>query len=205
MRMATVDDPANTSLYTGYAILKTLDLSPLFLAVLGFLSRLLDIINTYQYISSDCHPLKIPKIFQLIILVGLSWGGLASLIVSQTATVIFIISIPFSVPHVEVDEKPLFFAVVVTQLFLLIRLVYSSISTFTTNQDFNLLTGSIVPLLCMAFLMELWVEILFVVGLTLKRATEENAVDSLENSQPLQRSASKVLKVAKTKIIRRLL
>src|SRR5882757_617688 len=49
MQLATISRPRNTSLYEGYAILNNVAISPLELAILGFLSRLLDNIHkTYN-------------------------------------------------------------------------------------------------------------------------------------------------------------
>ncbi len=242
MELATINDPTNTDLYTGYAILNNVGLSPLLLAALGFLSRLLD--NIHKSHTTMLSP-RILRIVQLVIVVGLILGivgginasedytnglkngkggsyhpgtlskaGTALFIVSYVATVAFTIAISFSVPHAEAGEKRLFIAVAVALPFLLVRLVYSCMSTFTTNHHFNLLTGSITTLLCMAFLMELCVVINFeFMGLSLRRPVQEHhavatrQVGSSDSSQPLQKKSgagNMALNIAKKTIIGRI-
>ncbi|KAK0125435.1 hypothetical protein ONS95_000551 [Cadophora gregata] len=200
MELATINDPTNTDLYTGYAILNNVALSPLMLAALGLLGRLLE--NIRETHNTRLHP-AILRIVQLIIVVGLILGivggldasdayvkalhagstaayrpetlnkvGTALFILAYVALTSFTIAISFSTPHAQAGEKRLLYAVAFALPFLLVRLVYSCFSTFTQNPKFNLLAGNETVLLCMAYLMELPVVITFeIIGLTLKKVT----------------------------------
>lgn len=244
MQLATINAPTNTSLYTGYAILNNVGLSPLLLAALGFLSRLLDSIHRRHNTMLSTHILKGVEI---IIIVGLILGivgginasdaytkslnagvtnapyhpgtlskvGTALFIVSYVATVIFTIVISFSVPHAEAGEKRLFYAVAIALPLLLIRLIYSCLSTFSTNVNFNLLKGNTTALLCMALLEELVVVAVFeTMGLSLKKLPKEAHVEATQqkvssagsaeplNEQPREEKQENLaLRIAKKTII----
>ncbi|KAH6724202.1 hypothetical protein BKA61DRAFT_462767 [Leptodontidium sp. MPI-SDFR-AT-0119] len=242
MQLATISDPTNTSLYTGYAILNNVALSPLMLAAMGLLGRLLD--SIHQTHDNKLHP-AILKIVQLVILVGLILGivgginasddyikalkagstagyrpgalnkvGTALFVVSYAAIVAFTIAISFSTPHAQPGEKRLLYAVAISLPFLLIRLIYSCISTFTHDPKFNLLTGDQTVLLCMAYLMEICVVLSFeVIGLSLKKVVEvdrpaaRRQVNSSDSSVPLQTKGkgNMALNIAKKTIIGRII
>jgi hypothetical protein len=192
MQLATISSPTNISLYTGYAILQNIGLSPLMLATLGLQSRLLDNINrTHRTIINT----QFLKLIELVITVGLILGivggvnasdsfsktgtftpgslnkaGTSLFIVSYVAIVISTILLSMSVSHASHGEKRILFAVAFSLPFLLVRLVYSIMSTFTKNKNFNLMTGSITILLCVAFIEELVIVIVYEgVGLTLNQ------------------------------------
>ncbi|KAF4636800.1 hypothetical protein G7Y89_g1295 [Cudoniella acicularis] len=220
LELATISNPTSIGLYTGSAILTNVGFSPLELATLGLLSRLLENINkTHKTILSP----RVLNLIQLIITVGLILGivggvdagsnydttgkfqpttlnkaGTALFIASYVLTVIATIIASFSASHAESGEHRLLFAVAFSLPFLLVRLVYSVFSTFTHNKDFNLLTGKPTVLLCMALLQELAVVIVFeAVGLTLKKlpkvaqgAQIVGSMDSSDASQ-LQNGAQK--------------
>ncbi|PVH89639.1 hypothetical protein DL98DRAFT_475934 [Cadophora sp. DSE1049] len=201
MELATINDPTNTDLYTGYAILNNVALSPLMLAAMGLLGRLLE--NIRETHNSRLHP-AILRIVQLVILVGLILGivggvdasdayikaldagstaayrpgtlnkvGTALFVIAYVALAVFAIAISFSTPHAKDGEKRLLYAVAFALPFLLIRLVYSCFSTFSHNPKFNLLAGDETVLLCMAYLMEIPVVIAFeVTGLTLRKVVK---------------------------------
>ncbi|HEX4172274.1 MAG TPA: hypothetical protein VHY82_07325, partial [Acetobacteraceae bacterium] len=160
MQLATISDPTNESLYIGYAILQNIGLSPLMLATLGLLSRLLDNINrTHRTLINT----RILKFIELIIMVALILGivggvnasdnltssggkytpgslskaGTALFIVCYVAIVICTILIFFSISHASHGEKRIFFAVALALPFLLVRLVYSIMSSLVNNQHFN--------------------------------------------------------------------
>jgi hypothetical protein len=128
----------------------------------------------------------------------------------------------FSVSHAEHGERRLFTAVALSLPFLLVRLVYSVFSTFTTKKEFNLLDGSPTILLCVALIEEFIIVLLFEgIGLTLRKVVREEHVegariipssDSNTYSAPQQRqqqqqnggSNNKVLKVLQYTIIGRI-
>ena len=201
MELATINDPTNTDLYTGYAILNNVALSPLMLAAMGLLGRLLeDIRETHD---TKLHPM-ILRVVQLVILVGLILGivggvdaadayikalgagstaaytpgslnkaGTALFVIAYVALAAFTIAISFQTPYAQAGEKRLLYAVAFALPFLLVRLVYSCFSTFSHNLKFNLLAGDETVLLCMAYLMELPVVIVFeVTGLSLRKVVK---------------------------------
>lgn len=202
MQLATISSPTNIGLYTGYAILQNIGLSPLMLATLGLLSRLLDNINRTHHTLIDTRFLKF---VELVILVGLILGivggvnasndfvkngtftpgslnkaGTALFIVSYVAIVLSTIFLSLSLSHASHGEKRILFAVALSLPFLLVRLVYSIMSTFTKNKSFNLMTGNITVLLCMAFIEELVIVILFEgVGLTLSQVPKDDVREGI--------------------------
>ncbi|KAG0648891.1 hypothetical protein D0Z07_4945 [Hyphodiscus hymeniophilus] len=194
MQLAEISDPTNTSLYTGSAILQNVALSPLMLATIGLLSRLLTSIHKSKKTMLNTN---LFLVIHLLITVGLVLGivgginaadsyissgfktynptdlnkaGTALFIVAYIAIVIFTLLMSFHVSHAEKGEKRLFMAVVLSLPFLLVRLVYSSISTFAHLRSFNLLTGNVTVILCMALIEEFVVVVLYEgTGLTLKK------------------------------------
>lgn len=176
MQLAEISSPTDIALYEGSAILNNVGFSPLTLAALGLLSRLLDSINKSHHTIIKPSMLRI---IELVVVVGLILGivggvdaatsyqktlnyqpgslnkaGTSLMIVAFvllcTATAIT----SFSVSHAEHGERRLFLAVVLAIPFLLVRLVYSIFSTFTKNKSFNLLDGSVTILLCVALIEE---------------------------------------------------
>jgi hypothetical protein len=200
MQLATINSPTKASLYEGSAILNNIGLSPLTLAALGLLSRLLDSINKSTHTFVRQYWLRV---IELIVVVGLVVGivggvnaasayvndghyqpgtlnkagtGLSILayvlLVSATAFT------AFSVSHAEHGERRLFTAVVIALPLLLVRLIYSIFSTFTTNKSFNLLSGNPTVLLCVALIEEFLIVACFEgTGLTLKKVVQEEHVE----------------------------
>ena len=60
MQLATISAPNNISLYIGYSVLESIGLSPLMLAAIGLLTRLLESINRAAQTSIT------PRVFKLI-------------------------------------------------------------------------------------------------------------------------------------------
>ena len=248
MQLATISDPTNTSLYTGSAILQNVGLSPLELAAIGLLSRLLDSIHrtkrTFLH-SSMFH------VIHLIIVIGLILGIVGGVNASDSyissgfkqytptdlnkaGTILFIVSyiaivtltavMSFHVGSAEKGEKRLFMAVALSLPFLLVRLIYSIISTFTKNKSFNLLNGSPTVVLCVALIEEFIVVALYEgTGLTLKKVPKEvhfeatQQIPSHDSATPVQQQyagagqapreqkpENKFLKIAKYTIIGRI-
>jgi hypothetical protein len=199
MLLATISAPNDTSLYTGYTILESIGLSPLMLAALGLLSRLLESINrTIQTIST-----RALKLIEIVIMVGFilaivggvnagntfsKTGNFTPSSLSKVGTVLFTLSyialvlstivIAFSVQHTAHGEKRILTAVVISLPFLLVRLFYSIMSTFTTNINFNNMRGSVTIQLFVAFVEELAVVIVFeTIGLTLFQVPKGHAYE----------------------------
>lgn len=192
--LATINDPGNLSLYIGYSILQNVGLSPLELTGLGLLSRVISSINRNTNIFLQPRHMKA---IQMVVTVGLILGivggvsssndyvkngekiipgtlskaGLALFIASFVLIVLTTIILSFSVSHAEPGEKRLLLAVGLSLPFILVRLVYSSMSVFGSNPDFNTVTGNVTILLCMGVLMELAAILIYeAVGITLQKA-----------------------------------
>jgi len=234
MQIAIVSNPTSISLYTGSAILTNTGFSPLVLATLGLLSRLLDSINRSKKTIIKTSMLKL---IELLIVVGLILGivggteagdnfsktgtfipsalnkaGTSLLVLSFAITVLFIAIVSFDSPHAEEGEHRILFAVVASIPFMIVRLVYSCLSTFTHNKNFSLINGDETIILCVALLQELAVVILYEgVGLTLRKIPKAPApvpVGSRDSSEPLQGGQPKkdniALKIFKYTIIGRI-
>ncbi len=192
MQLATISSPDNTDLYIGSSILQNVGLSPLQLAAIGLLSRLLENINKSTQTFFSTRMLKAIELvvivaFILAIVGGVNAGDTFSSTgkyqpgsLSKAGTIIFIVSylaivaatamISFSVSHAEKGEKRILTAVAISLPFLLVRLVYSIFSTFSHNPKFNVLIGSPTILLCVALIEELIVVLTYeITGLTLSR------------------------------------
>lgn len=209
MELATISRPTNVNLYEGYAILNNVAISPLELAFLGTLSRLLDSIHkTYNTFLRTW----ILQFIQVVVIVGLILGiggvdagssfeqpnasgqhvfhpgslnkaGSILLILCYVAIVAFTVLISFFMSHVEAGEKRLFLAVALSLPIFLVRLVYTGLSTFSYNPKFNILNGDTTIFLCMALLMELIIIIIFeVTGLTLRRQVKEQHIEVARQS-----------------------
>ena len=205
MQLAEISNPTDASLFEGSAILQNVGLSPLMLATIGLLSRLLDSIHRSKRTmlhSSMFHLIHLIIIIGLILgIVGginaandfissgrytpgaLSKAGTALFIVAYVAIVIFVLFMSFHVSHAEKGEKRIFIAVVISLPLLLVRIIYSSLSTFSHDSSFNLLTGSVTVILCVALIEEFVIVMVFEgTGLTLKRVDKPQ---HLENTQQL--------------------
>jgi hypothetical protein len=200
MQLAEISNPREQALYEGSAILNNVGFSPLTLAALGLLSRLLDSINKTHHTFVQPRMLRI---IELLVLVGLILGivggvdaaddyvksgryqpgslnkaGTALMIIAWVLLVIATALTSSSISHAEHGERRLLMAIVLALPFLLVRLIYSIFSTFTHEQSFNLLDGSVTVLLCVALIEEFIVVLIFEgTGLTLKKVVHEEHVE----------------------------
>lgn len=194
-QLATIAHPTNTSLYIAEWVLLGIALSPLELASLGLLSRILSSINRAGR-RTPLTPRHI-QLAQLLNTVGLALaivGGVKAShaytpetgIVAQPTTkvgvALFIVTFCLivigaaatwpSVGFAEAGEKRVLAAIAATAPFLLVRVVYTAISTFDGNGEFNPVFGSVGLLAGMALVMELVIVYVFLgVGLTLKKVS----------------------------------
>jgi len=193
------------------------------LAALGFLSRLLSSISKAHHTA--IHPRMIQALQIIIIvalilgIVGgvdaatnyeniINAGGKAlyhpttlnkagtSLFVVSYAILVGFVAITFpSVQHAEAGEKRLFLAVALSLPFILVRLVYSCLSTFANKRDFNLLDGNVTILLCVALIEEIICVIIYeATGLTLHKLRKEEHVEAttqLRNEDDAQAQSEK--------------
>jgi hypothetical protein len=191
-QLATINDPTNISLYTGVAILQNVGLSPLELTSLGLLSRIISSINKSHSTLIQHYHMKLIQTIVMVALIlsiigginaskdltskgiytpqSLSQAAMGLFIASYVLIVATTIILSFSVPHAEHGEKRLLVAVAISLPFILVRLVYGSISIFANTSDFNPVSGNATIYLCMALIMELCVVIIYeTVGLTLRK------------------------------------
>ncbi|RDW88755.1 hypothetical protein BP6252_00787 [Coleophoma cylindrospora] len=189
MELATISDPTNVGLYEGVVILQSIGLSPLMMSTTGLLSRLL---GNIQKSTDTFLKTQMLQLVELVIIVALILGivggvqsssgiaqgsyhpnglnkvGIALFIASFAAIVLATIALTFSVAHADQGEKRILVAVAISLPFMLVRLFYSIMVTYTTDKTFNQLTGSVTVLLCVALIEEFIIVVIYeVVGLTL--------------------------------------
>ncbi|RDL39713.1 Uncharacterized protein BP5553_04053 [Venustampulla echinocandica] len=205
LELATINDPTNIGLYTGSAILTNVGFSPLMLATLGLLSRLVDSINkNYQTFVTSKHLKFIETVITVGVILGIVGGVKASdalkqpggtyqpQTLSKVGTILFIVSyvvtiaatvlISFSASHADAGEHRIILAVAFSLPFLFVRLMYSCISTFAHNSKFSLIGGSPTILLCVALIEELIVTITYeAVGLTLQKLPKKDQLRTAES------------------------
>ncbi|KAL5356384.1 hypothetical protein BJX96DRAFT_162440 [Aspergillus floccosus] len=196
MQLATIHDPSNVSLYIGTAILDSVGLSPLILSGLGLLSRALYSISKARQTTVHLlavHLIQLLTIVALILsIVGATsmphsafLSGTQTMDTKMTVSVVLflvafgslcllVLSMWPCMRHIEQGEKRLLFAVTLSLPFLLVRLIYSSVSILGKNPHFNRATGSTTIFLCMALLMEACVVVIYEgTGLTLQRLSSD--------------------------------
>lgn len=142
MQLAEISNPREQALYEGSAILNNVGFSPLTLAALGLLSRLLDSINKTHHTFVQPRMLRI---IELLVLVGLILGivggvdaandyvksgryqpgslnkaGTALMIIAWVLLAIATALTSFSVSHAEHGERRLLMAIVLALPFLLV-------------------------------------------------------------------------------------
>ncbi|PQE05583.1 transmembrane protein [Rutstroemia sp. NJR-2017a BBW] len=191
MQLAAINNPS-VSLYTGALILQNVGLSPLILATLGLLSRVIESINRTHRTFIQTRMLKLVEIISVVGLIlgivgginasdsftttgkwvpgSLSKVGNVLFIVSYAAIVMASIITSFSISHAEDGEKRILLGIAIALPFLFVRLLYAIISTFTHSKQFSSFTGSVTILLCMSLLMELAVVVVYEgIGVTLRK------------------------------------
>jgi len=193
----------------GSTILQTIGLSPLQLAAIGLLSRVLESINKTRHTLVNTKVLKFVELLITVALILGIVGGIdasdnlettgvyklgtkskvatALFVVSYVAIVIITIITSFSISHAEPGEKRILLAVAISLPFLLIRLVYSIMSGLAGDKHFNLITGSVTILLCVALIEEFIVVVIYEsVGLTLRQVPKNQHVQGYAHeAQPL--------------------
>jgi len=195
MQLATISQPHNVSLYIGSAILLNIGLSPLLLAASSLLSRVLESINKTHHTLINSAMIKlIHTVITVALILGIVGGTQAGTnygntgiykaqTLSKVGSVLFIVAyiaillvtviISFSVSHAEAGEKRLLLAVAVSLPLLLVRLIYSLMTSFSKLKGFNSVTGDVTILLCVALIEEMIVMVIYEgVGLTLKKISK---------------------------------
>jgi hypothetical protein len=233
MELATIKNPTSVALQSGSAILLNVGFSPLMLATLGLLSRLIANIEQSTKLRITSRHLKI---IETIITVGLilsivggveagedaskpPYGykihtltkvGVGIFIASYVATVLATILTSFHASVADAGQRRLLYAIAFALPLLLIRLIYSCFSTFGHNKHFGVISGSPTALLCMALLEELIITNTYLlVGLTLAvvpKIQEGTYEDDGNHDNPAQspKQENIVLRIAKRTIIGKL-
>ncbi|KAG9246736.1 hypothetical protein BJ878DRAFT_559497 [Calycina marina] len=171
-------------------ITQSIELSPLYLATLGLLGRLL---TDIQRTTHTAMKVKFIKFIELILLVALILGIMGGVnnssdliktgvykvaTESKVASALFIfcyigivvstILISLNASHASPGEKRILLSIAVSLPFLLVRLLYSVISTFSHGTSFNILSRSVAVLVCVAMIEEFIIIIVYEgTGLTL--------------------------------------
>jgi hypothetical protein len=151
----------STGLLKATLIIDSIGLSPLLLATLGLLSRLVDWINTGSH--ATFLGVKHFRIIQLVISLGLilsiaggssgsstdaspsgtSKASIALFIAGYVGIVfVWFISLP-GVAHVPGREKKVSIFVLIALPFILVRLTYSALAVFVHDHTFNIIDGSV--------------------------------------------------------------
>jgi hypothetical protein len=214
-QLATLNDPTNTNLYTGAAVLQNIGISVLMLAALGLLSRCLDSINKSR--STWVQPKHI-KLVEVMLLVGVILGivggvdnadalakgdnvaAVSSL--SKAAVGLFIaafgillvmtvMTIP-SISAAEPGEHRLLVAIALSLPALLVRIIYSALGVFGSDRRFSSSNGDTSILLGMALLMELLVVVIYEgMGLSLRKLPKDIRVRGVDGIRMGTRSRSR--------------
>jgi len=203
LELATINDPTNIDLIIGASTLQNIGLSPLILVMLGLAGRVLESISHSRSTILQPRMLRLVQMLVLVgLILGIVGGsklggiigknaasgqptaaykvptesvaGLALMIAGYGILVIATCLLATQISAAEPGEKRLLLAVAVALPFVLVRLIFSAISTFDpSNPDFRRFGGSSrYPdlLLGMAVIEEMIAIAIFeVVGLTLRK------------------------------------
>ena len=200
LELATIGFPDSIPLQTSAALLSSVGLSPLLFTTIGLLCRVCKSINKgYQ---TNIKPiqirlfLRLPIIAALVLVIVGSDASAGDLIhngtypiklITKIGIIIFVaifavivlITTTFMVlrSHAEPGEQRLIIAIAASLPFLIVRLIYVVLITFSHIRTFSILYGSVVALGCMAIMQEMIVVIIYIaVGMTLPRVTKEPRV-----------------------------
>lgn len=191
-QLATISKPTDSTLYIGGAVLQNIALSPLELASLGLLSRLFDGIRKVNTVAVSPHMIRL---IQVVVTVGLilgivggvqsgndftSGGTYVPQTLSKVSVVLYLAgwvaivglsvigysNISSAIP----GDNRILIAVAVAIPLILVRIIYAAVTMFGHLASFNLITGNVTILLCMAILEEFAVVIVYeIMGFTLDR------------------------------------
>jgi hypothetical protein len=201
LQLATINDPTNLGLLVGASTLQSIGLSPLILVMLGLLNRVLTSIRqTHDTVITP----RMIRLVQIVVMVGLILGivggselggiisdaiasgnldytmptesvaGMGLMIAGFGLLVVASAMTATQLGTAEPGEKRILLAIGLATPFVLVRLIFSAMATFTHNRDFRSFGGTAkYPdlLIGMAVVMEMCaVVILEAIGLTLQKA-----------------------------------
>lgn len=220
--LATINDPSNISLLTGSNTLQSIGLSPLILINLGLLTRVL---TSIRHTRSTFITPKHLRLVQIVVMVGLVLGivggtqlggvisnaiatgnpnytmpvesvaGLALMIAGFGILVIASAVTATQLGAAPPGEKRVLAAVGLAAPFVLVRLIFSAMGTFSNNLNFRPFVGTAhytSLLIGMSVVMEMCaVAILEAMGLTLqKEQAAPFATGQMYESSPLEETRS---------------
>lgn len=201
MQLATINDPTNSDLYVGAFTLNSIGLSALILIMLGLTTRLSQSIQQSQTLLINPRSLRLVQTVVMVGLilgivggtqmgdqisnmfknpgqttydvpqlskvgVGLMIGGYGILVIANA-------KLGTQISHAEPGEKRVLIAIAAAMPFVLVRLIFSAMATFTTNRNFRSFGGGpdyIHYFIGMAVVMEMVAIAIFEgVGLTLQK------------------------------------
>lgn len=202
LQIMTVSNPTSIGLYTGAAVCQSIGVSPLLLTTLGLLGRVVDS-TPPEWRGFVTKPVLV--VVQITVVVGLVFGIKGGIdaesqfsetgqfsygSLSKASVALFIIvyvltlvgAVGLFSPTINSgfpNEKRMLLAISASLPFLLVRIVYSCLSTFTTNPQFSQIDGNPTILLVMALIMEMVTIFLYeVMGLLLRKTPPiESTVD----------------------------
>ncbi|KAJ9156634.1 hypothetical protein NKR23_g1201 [Pleurostoma richardsiae] len=192
LELATIAHPLNIDIHTAAMIFQNIGISPLMLVMMGLVGRMLASIRRGGRRRTAVGPGEL-RLVQMLIFLGLVLviaGGVKAgnqfkktlhfqLPVEGEAGLGLIISgfglltmaalyVSVLASHIAPGERRLLSAVWVSFPFLIVRVVYGAMGTYTRNPKFNQLTGSAYYFLGMAVAMEMAVVVVCVaIGATL--------------------------------------
>lgn len=206
MQLATINDPTNSSLYVGAFTLNSIGLSALILIMLGLTTRLSQSIQQSQNLLINPRSLRLVQTVVMVgLILGIVGGtkmgdqisdifahpgqtttydvpelskvGTGLMIAGYGILVIANASLGMQISHAEPGEKRLLLAVATAMPFVLVRLIFSALASFTTNRNFRSFGGSpdyIKYFIGMAVVMEMVAIAIFEgVGLTLQKVPKK--------------------------------
>ncbi|KAJ9211496.1 hypothetical protein DTO166G4_6917 [Paecilomyces variotii] len=187
--LATISYPTSTDLYIAYAVCSSVGVGPLLHANTGLLSRINDSID--RKTNRPLNPLIFRGLLFLTLaalivgIVGQTTGGSSAatlahpkietkigiilFVVIWVAICFILLALRGRYNDIEDGEHRLLAAVGMSLPFILVRLIYSVLSVFVHNSDFNMITGNVTIMLVMAVLEEFAVVVICLgIGLTLQ-------------------------------------
>jgi hypothetical protein len=196
LQLATIGSQSAIGLQTAVARLSYIGLSPLLLTTLGLLRRIhYEMNKTHRTWVTPSHLrlIPIPVVIALIlVIVGVSisaadlveTGSYTTQITTEIGvalfTLVFAINLLLSGifilhrSHLEVGERRLLIAVAASAPFILVRLIYTILATFTSVKGFSVIDGNVVTMACAAVMEEIIVVMIYeAVGLTLRQIPEQ--------------------------------
>lgn len=187
LQLATISNQKNLSLYKGTLALSIVGLSPLLISTIAMTGRVLRSIAEHdgRAVFRPLHMRILSIVVQIGMILGIVGGVRAGhayghtrdftpdtffevciilFLVAYVVILVVVIATLTWIRHAATSEQRLFPAVVLSLLFLFVRLVYSAIWVWGKNAKFNPLLGDVTYYLCMALIMELCVVVLFEVA-----------------------------------------